>query len=165
MTYNLTYQIKGIEGQFVMPIRQEDTVKYVSTLIKKEFGIIPKLTARIYGSELQSTNIISQCVRNQDVVTFDVKKTDESEPKLEFYRQPIVTPRYQSRSTFIVFTTINFESMIIGNKIKVDIGTDTASKIISKIKDMFKNKYKSSINDTKLKSMNILLFLPGGIPF
>ena len=55
--------------------------------------------------------------------------------------------------------------MIIGNKIKVDIGTDTASKIISKIKDMFKNKYKSSINDTKLKSMNILLFLPGGIPF
>ena len=110
----------------------KDNVNYVSTLIKKEFGIIPKLSARIYGSELQSTNVPSQCVRSQDVVTFDCKETLEGKPKLEFYRQPLIIPRYQSNTTFIVFTTIDIKSMITGNKITVNIETDTPTKIIKK---------------------------------
>lgn len=68
-----------------MLIQQSDDVKYVSSQIKKEFGIIPELTASIYGSELQGSNIISKCVREQDVVTFDIKKTDKS-PVFQLYR-------------------------------------------------------------------------------
>lgn len=166
MTYYLTYQIKGIEGeQFVMPIQQTDDVKFICSRIKKEFGIIPNLTARIYGSNLQSTSIMSQCVRGQDVVTFDVKEADGKKQKFEMYRKPIITPRYQSKTTFIVFSTVNFKSMTIGNKIQVDIDKDTNDSLQKKIKDMIGKSYKNDFNAQKLKSTRILLFLPGGIPF
>ena len=82
MTFYLTYQINGINGQFVMAIDYTDDVKYACSQIKKEFGIVPDLTARIYGSELQSTNILSKIVRSQDVVTFDIKKVDDKSPEL-----------------------------------------------------------------------------------
>ena len=47
MTYYLTYQIKCIDGQFIMPINQQDDINYVSARIKREFGIIPNLSAKI----------------------------------------------------------------------------------------------------------------------
>lgn len=165
MSYSLTYQIKGINGKFVIPIRQEDDIKYICAKIQKDFGIIPKLSARIYGSELQGSNIVSQCVQSQDVITFITKETDKGHPNLTFYRQPIITPRYQSYSTFIVFTTVNFQSMTVGNKIKVDVEHDNISKIEKTIKDMLKSKYSKLINANKLKSIKLLLYLPGGIPF
>lgn len=162
MTYYLTYQIKCIDGQFIMQINQQDDIKYVSTRIKREFGIIQNLSAKIYGLDLQSSSIISQCVRCQDIVTFDVKQTDDEKPKFEMYQQPIITPRYQSKTTFIVFTTFNFKSMITGDKIKVNIENDTIDILRKKIREMVSRNYK--VNDKKAKLMNIQLFLPGGIP-
>lgn len=164
MTYCLTYKINGIDHIFRMPINQGDDASYVSSLIRKEFAIIPKLTAKIYGSDIQSTSLISQCVQGQDVVTFNTKPTNsDPNPKLEQYRQVIITPRYESTTTFIVFTTINFKSMIQGDKIKVDINTDTNQKTQEKIKEMLQKNYASEIKSSQ--SMRILLFLPGGIPF
>ena len=167
MAFYLSYKINGINGQFVMPINQEDDVKYILSRVKKEFGIIPELKAKIYGSDLQSSSIISQCVQPQDNVTFDVKEKEEGKPKLEFYRHPIIVPRYQSKinsgdntQTFIVFSTVNFQSMVKGDKLKIDIEKDNVSNIQNKIKNMISNKYKVNIDAKK-----ILLFLPGGIPF
>ena len=57
MTFYLSYQVDGIAGQFVMPIQQYDDVQYVSSQIKKEFGIIEELKAKIYGSVLQSCSV------------------------------------------------------------------------------------------------------------
>lgn len=165
MTYYLTYQIKGIDNeQFVMPIQQSDDVKYICSRIKKEFGIIPNLTARVYGSNLQSTNILSQCIRGQDVVTFDVKETSGGTPKFEMYRQPIITPRYKSKSTFIVFTNASFKSMTTGNKMQVDIEKDNIKTLQKKIKEMISKNYKH-LTEKKLSPLRLLLFLPGGIPF
>lgn len=164
MTY-LTYQINGINGQFVMPIDYLDNVKYACSQIKKEFGIIPKLTARIYGSQLQSTNILSQVVRSRDIVTFDVKKFEDKSPEFRLYRQPIITPRYTSKTTFIVFSTINFESMTQGYKIQIDINKDTIKSIQDNIKKTIKEKYKDIINSASIDQSKILLYLPGGIPF
>ena len=157
MTFYLTYQINGINGKFVMPIDCTDDVKYVCSQIKKEFGIIPDLTARIYGSELQSTNILSKIVRSQDVVTFDVKKVDDKSPDFRLYRQPIITPRYTSKTTFIVFSTINFESMTIGDKIQIDISRDTINIIQDNIKTMIKTKYKNVCNAKSIDLSKILL--------
>lgn len=167
MAYYLSYKINGIDGQFVMPISQFDDVKYVTSRVKKEFGIIPELKAKIYGSDLQSTNIVSRCVRSQDVITFDIKEVNGKKPKLEFYRTPIIVPRYQSKitegsnlRTFIVYSTVNFQSMTSGNKLKIDIEKDNLSDIQNKIKNMLSNQYKTNIDSNK-----ILVFLPGGIPF
>lgn len=166
MTYCLTYQIKGINSQFRIPINQGDDIGYVSQLIRKEFALIPKLVAKIYGSQLQSSNVISQCVRGQDVVTFDLKTSINNEnPKFEQYRQVIITPRYESDTTFIVFSTVNFKSMTSGDKIKISIEADSPEKIQNKIKDMIQKNYHSEIEARKLPSMRILLYLPGGIPF
>lgn len=165
MTFYLTYRINGIKGQFVMPIDYADDVKYVCSQIKKEFGIIPDLTAKIYGSELQSTNILSKIVRSQDVVTFYVKKIDEKSPDFRLYRQPIIAPRYTNETTFIVFSTISFESMTLGDKIKIDINNDTINTIKDNIKNMIKNKYKDICNSKSIDQSKILLYLPGGVPF
>lgn len=168
MSYYLSYKFSnGIDGQFVMPISQFDDVKYVISRVKKEFGIIPDLKAKIYGSILQSTNILSRSVRSQDVVTFELKKKDDKEPKLEFYRTPILIPRYQSKitkgssiRTFLIFSTVNFQSMTTGTKIQIDIEKDELSAIQNKIKKILSNQYKVNID-----SKQILVFLPGGIPY
>ncbi|KAK8852899.1 hypothetical protein M9Y10_017891 [Tritrichomonas musculus] len=84
-----------------MPIQQNDDVQYVSSQIKKEFGIIEELKAKIYGSVLQSCSVLSRYVREQDLVTFYVKGSDKcSKPR--FYREPIFNQRYQSDTTFII---------------------------------------------------------------
>lgn len=167
MNCYLSFRISSIDGQYVIPFQQEDNAEYVADRVKKEFGIINQLRGKIYGSEIQSKAIITQIVQSQDVITFDIKSTSENYPKmmLEFYRQPIITPPYQSSTTFIVFTTLNYHSMTNGNKINVDIENDTIQTLQQKIKDMIRQNFKSQINDIKLESMYILLFLPGGIPF
>lgn len=48
----------------------------------------------------------------------------------------------QSEITFIVFTTLNYKSMIEGDEIKVDVGNDTINKLQEKIKEIFKSNYK-----------------------
>lgn len=138
MAYYLTYQIKDIEGQYVMPINQGDNVQDIATRVQYEFGIIQKLSAKIYGSYLQSSNILSQCVRCQDVVTFEAKDKDGKNSKPAFYRKTVIVPRYKSQNTFFVFTTLNFQSMTKGDKIKVS-ESDTDKELQEKIKKMLKN--------------------------
>lgn len=160
MAYYLTYQIKDIEGQYVMPINQSDNVQDIATRVQYEFGIIQKLSAKIYGSYLQSSNVLSQCVRCQDVVTFEVKDKDGKNSKPDFYRKTVIVPRYKSQNTFFVFTTLNFQSMTKGDKIKVS-ESDKDKELQEKIKKMLIQKYKYEFNT---KTMNLVLFLPGGIP-
>ena len=79
---HITFQIKGIEGKFVKPIKQEDDVRSILSQIKKDFGIIPELTARLFGSELQSSNQVIKYVRSQDLITIDTKEVNGAHPKL-----------------------------------------------------------------------------------
>ena len=68
MTKLLSYQINKINRTFKIPIHKEDNVKYMTTRIKKEFGIINKLTAQISGNDLQDTSLLHQ---TEDVITFN----------------------------------------------------------------------------------------------
>lgn len=135
----MSYNVEGIDGQFVIPIQLYDDVQHVSSQIKKEFGIIPELKAKIYGSVLQSCSILSKYVREQDLVTFYVKESDKYS-KLRFYRKPIINQRYQSDTTFIIYSTINFKSMTDGDKIMIDIENDTIPIIQDMIREMIKKK-------------------------
>ena len=73
------------------------------------------------------------------MVTFYVKESDKYS-KLRFYRKPIINQRYQSDTTFIIYSTINFKSMTDGDKIMIDIENDTIPIIQDKIREMIKKK-------------------------
>ena len=161
MANTLKYKITGINGIFRIPIEQNDNVNAISTLVKKEFSIIPKLSAKVYGSYLQNAAILSKYVRKDDIVTF---YPTESDTQLTMSQQIIITPRYQSKTAFIVFSTINFKSMTAGDKIQIDINKDTKSDIEMKILKNLNAKYHKEIRQ-KGQITKILLFLPGGIPF
>lgn len=165
MNLSLSYQINGINGIYIMPIEANDTVKFISSNINSNFGIIQPLTAYINGKELNNKSRIADYIQEHEIVTFDISKKSSYDSELKLYRQPIIIPRYRSDDTFIVFTTINFQSMVFGNKITVDIEFDSFSQIQAKIKKMLLDTYKKQILTSKIKHMKILLFFPGGVPF
>lgn len=162
MTTFVSYQIQGIEGQFRIPINQEDDVNTVSTLIKNDFSIIPELSAKIFGSSLQDTEILSQSIRKNDFIIFSPK---EPQLQLTMSQQIIITPRYQSHTKFIIYSTINYESMTNGEMIDIDFDNSSEKDFRTKITDMLNKKYSNQLHQTGRKIKKILLFLPGGIPF
>lgn len=93
-------------------------------MIKNDFSIIPELSAKIFGSYLQGAAIFPQSVREKDIITFSPK-----ESQLTMSQQIIITSRNQSHTKFIVFSTINFESMTTGDMIELDFDNSTANEI------------------------------------
>lgn len=162
MTNFLTYKIAGIEGQFRIPIEQDDDFDTITSLIKNDFSILTDLSASINGVHLQGTEIISQFVHNEDIVTFLPTKPQN---QLTMSQQIIIRPRYQSNKTFIVFSTINYESMTIGDKIQINITKATKNSIQRQIKNLLSEKYKHELHQNRGEIKNILLYLPGGIPY
>ena len=58
MNLSLSYQINGINGIYIMPIEANDTVKFISSNINSNFGIIQPLTAYINGKELNNNVLL-----------------------------------------------------------------------------------------------------------
>ena len=161
MLSQLTYRIDGIEGIFRRTISKFDRTSYICTLIKKDFGIVEPLSARLYGSDVEQDIFLSDLIREEDIVTFHT----QNRSPITFYRQPQILPRYTSDKVFVVYTTLNYQSMTKGDYLQVDLQNDTPDTLSPKIKSLLQRQYSRDISQLKKQDFELLLYLPGGIPF